>query len=318
MLVAFTEGGWFPFRWESLLMVAINVGILALVAWRHDLIRTSVLLYVVLVAFAFLVKSPLGGNVVRLAWLTTGALAVLFVGRQRRVLVAGISILTIVWNGVYLPIGRPLNVASADPSFYEPVASFVSSVPGVHKVEVVSTNVRREADLLAMRFPIARGWQTQIDRDRNNLFYSGTLTPSTYLEWLRENAVSYVAVPKKFVHEEAEQEAAVAASMTSSLRIVFENDNWRIYEVVDAQPLASGSATVIAVSPEQIRLRASQPGWTTVRFRYTPMYTVTAGDACVASTDDGWIRVKVDAAGEVILTVKLTMSGVLRRPSECG
>jgi len=177
---------------------------------------------------------------------------VLFVGRQRRVLVAAISILTIVWNGVYLPIGRPINVASADPSFYEPVASFVSSVPGVHKVEVVSTNVRRESDLLAMRFPIARGWQTQIDRDRNEIFYSGTLTPSTYLEWLRENAVSFVAVPKKFVHAEAEQEAAVVASMTSSLRAVYENDNWRIYEVVDAQPLASGSATVVAVSPEQI------------------------------------------------------------------
>lgn len=318
MLLLFSEGGWFPFRWQSLLMVVINVGILAWVARRQPIIRTSILLYAALVAFAFLVKSPLGGNVVRLAWLATGALGVLFVSKQRRIVVFAISVLTLVWNGVYLPIGRPLSVASADSSFYAPVAKFMSSVPGVHKVEVVSTNVRRESDLLAMSFPLARGWQTQIDRDRNALFYSNTLTAAAYLQWLQDNAVSFVAVPKKFVHSEAQQEAAIAASMASDLGLVFEDTNWRIYEVLDAEPLATNSTDVVGVSPEQLHVRASRTGWTTIRFRFTPMYKVTAGDACVGSTDDGWIRLNVRTPGDVTLTVKFTLSAALRRSVECG
>ena len=44
---------------------------------------------------------------------------------------------------------------------------------------------------------IARGWERQLDRDRNGLFYDGPtpLTPARYRAWLLEQAVSYVALP---------------------------------------------------------------------------------------------------------------------------
>ena len=47
---------------------------------------------------------------------------------------------------------------------------------------------------MAPRFPLARGWERQLDIKYNGLFYGAPLTPATYEAWLHELAVRFVAV----------------------------------------------------------------------------------------------------------------------------
>lgn len=318
VLALFPEGGWFPFRWQSLFMVVVNMAVLTYAARSHRVVRTAMLLYAALVVAAFIVRSPLGGNVVRLGWLTTGALSLLFVPMNRRLLTVGIVVLTIAWNGVYLPFDRSLTVASAHASFYEPVERFLASVPGVHRVEVVSTDTRREADVLAQHFPLARGWQTQVDRARNPIFYSDALTTTTYGQWLQENAVSYIAVPKRLLHHDARVEASIVKAMTSELRVVENVADWTIYEVRSPQALATNGAEVVKVTPESLQIRADRPGWSVVRFRYTHLYVVASGDACIEPTSDGWIHLLVRSPGEITLNVRLNLDDIGRSSDQCS
>ena len=48
---------------------------------------------------------------------------------------------------------------------------------------------------MARQWPIARGWQRQLDIERNKLFYGGVFNDLTYATWLSENGVRYVALP---------------------------------------------------------------------------------------------------------------------------
>lgn len=317
LLGRFSEGGWFPFRWQNLLMIGVGVSVVLVCARHNSLVRSTALVYTVIVIVAFVVKSPLGGNVVRLGWIAAGPVAVLFIPRHRRLALVAVVIFAVVWNGVYLPFDRSLTTASARESFYRPVAAFIGAQPGVHKVEVLPTDTRLESDVLAEFFPLARGWQTQIDRGRNGIFYSGDLTVQVYEEWLRNNAVSFVAVPKNHLHAEARDEASVITEMGDQLVDVFSDGDWSIYKVRDATPLATNGATVTAVSAEQIHVSATRAGMSELRFRYTPLYEVATGDACVSTTDDGWIRLLVKSPGEITLRVRLSVDGLVGRRTDC-
>ena len=61
-------------------------------------------------------------------------------------------------------------------------------------MEIPPTGNRWEADYVAPRFPLARGWLRQLESDDRDLFTDGNLTAATYRSWLDERGVSYVAV----------------------------------------------------------------------------------------------------------------------------
>ncbi len=54
-----------------------------------------------------------------------------------------------------------------------------------------------ESAYLAPNFELARGWLRQLDTTRDDIFYDddATLTDRAYSSWLRDNAISYVALP---------------------------------------------------------------------------------------------------------------------------
>jgi hypothetical protein len=64
------------------------------------------------------------------------------------------------------------------------------------RIEIPFTQNHGEARYVAPHVALARGWERQLDRERNALFYDDEpLTPQRYATWLRRNAVAYVAVP---------------------------------------------------------------------------------------------------------------------------
>ena len=108
-------------------------------------------------------------------------------------------------------------------------------------------------------------------------------------------------------------EAAVIRSRPAYLREVWENDDWQVYEVVDASPLVDNGAVVVDVQPDELTIDATRTGWTTLKFRFTDLYTVSEGAACIAPTDGGWIRIFVEQPGRIRLTISLSIGAFVTR-----
>ena len=128
---------------------------------------------------------------------------------------------------------------------------------------------------------MARGWERQVDVQRNPLFYSGTLTPAAYYGWLRYNAVRYVAISTASPDFAAVAEAVTVREGQPWLVPVWHNSFWRLYRVTGTYPLASPPGTVTASTPATITLRMSRAGTTIVRVHWSPLLRST-GSAALA------------------------------------
>ena len=75
--------------------------------------------------------------------------------------------------------------------------------------------------MVAPEFPLARGWERQLDTKDNALFYDGRLTPAPYDAWLHRLAVRYVAVADAELDYSAKQEVALIDRGLPFLRLVY-------------------------------------------------------------------------------------------------
>ena len=83
---------------------------------------------------------------------------------------------------------------------------------------MVATVDHWEARWVAPHVMLARGWERQLDRGRNGLFYEKAAEPLnalTYRRWLDEQAVSYVALPDSPLDYSAKREAALVRNPAS-------------------------------------------------------------------------------------------------------
>ena len=86
---------------------------------------------------------------------------------------------------------------------------------------------------------------------------------------------------------------------------------------ISHQTLAGNGATVIQVEPEALHLEAQNVGISTVRFRYTSLYRVTTGDACVTRSTGGWIELHVYEPGPITLDIDVTPASLFARHGTC-
>jgi len=318
LIVIFPEGGWFPFTWGSFVLLASGLVIASWFARDVPFVRWLTAIYGAVALGAFLVRSPLGGNVVRLGWLGLGPAVALSARQHRRVLVPVVAVCSLVWSGAYVKMGFFPPAEAAKASYYEPLARYLETLPQPLRVEVVPTTTFSQADGLALQISgIARGWESQVDRELNPELNTGDLDSGTYHRWLLDNAVSVVALPHDSIRPQSRDEAAVIEAGAPYLTKVWASVDWDVYRVIDARPLADHGATIVKVEPERLTIDAPNTGWTEVKFRYTDLYRVSAGDACVEPTDAGWIRLLVHRAGRIELSVQLTGDAVLRRQEPC-
>lgn len=70
-----------------------------------------------------------------------------------------------------------------------------------------------ESAYIAPTFPVARGWERQLDVAYDPIFYlPGALTARSYPSWLLANGVSYVALPGTALDYAATSEASLLRS----------------------------------------------------------------------------------------------------------
>jgi hypothetical protein len=266
-------------------------------------------LYALACAAAFAIATPVGGNAVRLGALFAGPVAAATI--PRRGLAALLALPLAYWQ-LQAPV-RDVAVASGDRSveaaYYAPVLRLLDHRPG--RVEIPFTRNHWEAARLAPHFPLARGWERQLDIATNPLFYDGRLSAAAYEQWLHANAVSYVALPDARLDYSARREAALVRAGQPFLTPIGRSRHWQLFAVTAPTPLASPPATLSGSSPQGFTLTFAAPGTSDVRIRFTPYWH--ARGACVSRGPGGFTRVRAARAAVVEVGIEFSLARVFER-----
>jgi hypothetical protein len=319
---AFPEGGTQPFSAGSFAVTA-GVTLAAALAVGDRRLRVPLLLYASAAVVSFLVASPMGGNVVRLGT-TFVAPALLLAARRasrsRRVVLVAILVVAAAWQWIdpFTQAAHGWGDRSARATYYRPLIRAVAAQGGpAGRVEVPFTRNHWETVFLARRFALARGWERQLDRRLNPLFYDKSLTPDAYHRWLRGNAVRYVALADVPIDGAGRSEAALVRSHPPFLVSVWRGPHWQLFRVRDAVPLATGAVGSVQLDQTGLRLTATRAGPIVARVRWSPYWTVVAGEGCVARRGR-WTLVRAWRPGSLVLTVRFSVGRLLDEPPPCS
>src|SRR6478609_9710928 len=201
---AFPFSGRQPMSWGSIVLpVAMGVAVFVLVPRDWRVVRLGTAVYTLGVVLCWLIPSPVGSNVTRLALLFGGVLlaaAAMAGGIRRRT--AALLAMALITSGIW-----QVAVAATDVVTTAPDAAWAADIHALvrqldktdahlGRVEVVPPKSHRDAASLAPYFNLARGWNRQADAERNPLFYDRDvpLTAAAYRAWLDRWAVRYVVL----------------------------------------------------------------------------------------------------------------------------
>jgi len=342
----FPEGGSEPYPLVSLLAtLAVVVAFAVALPREHGRLRLAAGVYVLACVAFLLVPTPMGSNVERYGVLLAGPLLICAVASSRAAagevgacgragpagsgryglgspvaLPALAFILWALWAG-WGPVRETLAVAGSpatNGAYYAPVERFLDAhARGPVRIEVPLTRTHWETAELAPRVSLARGWEKQLDERYNGVLLSAGLNAASYERWLREQAVSYVALPAVQLDPSSAREGDLVRAGLPYLRLVYSSRHWRIYAVRAPAPLASGPGRVTSLGHESVGLQAYAPGRLLVRVRWTPYWTVTSGAGCVQRGAGGWTRVDAARRGPLLLRASFSLGRAFGAGRSC-
>jgi hypothetical protein len=328
LALAFPEGGHEPFAFSTFWpILVIAVAAIALIRKDERILIAGIALYAAGCIVAFAVPTAVGSNAARLTELAAGPLAALLLWPRRKALLlaAALPLLYVQWHAPVRDVSNASWDQSRAAAYYRPLLSFLGRESGpahpgpAHppfRVEIPFTAFHWEAFEVAPRFPLARGWERQLDIQYNQLFYGGALTAATYEAWLHRLAVRFVAVPDTRLDYAGVNEAALIDRGLPYLHLVFRTPHWRVYSVLGATPIAQG-AQLLAIGANSLTLRAAHPGSALVRVRFTPYWAITEGSGCVAP-DGGYTRVTIRRPGVVKVTISFSLGRIRASSPRCN
>jgi hypothetical protein len=284
-------------------------------------LRVGALLAAVVALIAFVAPTPIGSNASRVPMLAAAPLAIAYLRGPalKAALVAGALAIVPVTNLVHdlLPAGD----ASASAAYYAPLRAHLPRTgTATQRLEVVDPRSHGADSYLPRQIPLARGWERQLDVASNPIFYDGGLTAATYLAWLRDRGVGWVALPDAKIDWGAVSERALVAAGLPYLREVWHSPHWRLFRVTVPAPMARGVARVTGLTDQAVRLRADRAGPTDISVAYSRVLALTDGSGdtagCVSRAPDGNVRVVVPGPGSYELQGRLT--ALADRAARCG
>lgn len=327
LAAAFPEGGYMPFDFSTFIPVpAMAVGALVLLPKRERGMRIAAALYGLATTVAFFVQTPMGSNAVRLGTLFAGPLALLAIRFPRRQLArAGFVALLLTlgvwqWSSAARDFLASQDEPSANVSYYGPLLRFLATQrPEQGRVEIPFTRSHWEAAVVAPRFPLARGWERQLDAGRNPLFYAGILSDFTYANWLAEHAVHFVALPDVKPDESSFKERGLIEDNPPYLHLIRRLPHWRIYLFTLPHPMVipddGADIRLTHLGSDDLDLYVRKPGSALVRVRWSPYWRVPG--ACVERAGD-WTRVVATHAGPLHMGTSFSVERVIFRGPRCG
>nr|WP_246113422.1 hypothetical protein [Streptomyces montanus] len=281
----------FPFTGEQLMPAAriwppvlLGVAVLTLAPRGWRVLRWAAAVYTAGTVLTYLIPSPIGTNVERLAELFAPAalLAALLAVRgpgHRRVALVLALVFSVGWVGK--KTCDDLMVSTTVPAWAAETTGVVGALDrlGAHRtrVEVVPARNHREATALAPHVNLARGWNRQLDVERGRLFYDGTFSATTYRAWLDRWAVGFVVLPAGQPDGFAEDEARLVRSRPAWLEPVWRDGHWQVFRVRDAVPLVSAPASVVRASSDELVVHMRRAGSVTARVAFSPWMYAEGG-----------------------------------------
>ncbi|HUA04360.1 MAG TPA: hypothetical protein VMB27_10685 [Solirubrobacteraceae bacterium] len=324
LAIAFPEGGVEPFAFSAFWpIVVISIAALLVIPRGDVALRAGVVLYVIGCIAAFAIASPVGSNVTRLAPLLAGPLAALLwwpqPGRRTAALLAVVlPLLYLQWQAPVRDIRTADDNAEVTAAYFRPLIAYLSRQSDQpFRIEIPFTLFHWEAYLMAPEFPLARGWERQLDIRYNPLFYDRDLTPAKYEAWLHQVAVRYVAVSDKDLDYSAKQEVALIDHGLPYLDLVFHTRQWRVYAVRDPTPIVQGAATLTDLGSDWLEVDGLRSGTAIVRVHYSPYWAITEGDGCVGPYGD-FTQLTVRRPGPIRVAMRFSLSRIRATSTRCS
>jgi hypothetical protein len=296
--LVFPGAGQFPFAFSSFVAIPLWCGSALYVTrglrGEERQLRWAIAAYLLAATLVWLVPNPMGGNAVRLGALFGGpVLAAVVLARRPRVspwFLALFMVGGLFWqvNASVSQIARSVGDPSTSRSYFQPPARWLRDHGGDGvRVEVPPTANHWESAYLASQFELARGWLRQLDTTRDDVFYDGDspLTAAAYRRWLRQNAISYVALPDAPLDYSSVAERKLILDDPPYLDLRWTSPHWRIYAVRDpeplVEPLGASAARVLWVGRQSFGLDVTRPGDFLVRVNFTPYWSISRGAGCL-------------------------------------
>jgi hypothetical protein len=297
----FHEPGRMPFTWpvtRPLFIAALAIAVVA----RPVPVRLAALAYAAGTSVIYLTTNPIGSNVERLALLFAPAVVAATARGPRLVVAAGV-LAAGQWTArdPITDIGNAHHVAVERAAAHRLVDLLAGLTPVTGRIEVVPFLEHGESDVVAQRWPLARGWERQVDTVRAAPLYRHSLTAESYHQWLADNAVQYVAVGRHRHDWSAASELRVLASSPPYLSVAVQSGDWTVWKVVDAQPLVTGVATLQSVDPAHIVVDATATGVVNVNLHWSRWLSVSSG-SCIRRAGDDAVQINVRRTGIVTLS----------------
>ncbi len=321
LAIAFPEGGREPFASASMLPVLV-LALAALLFLPRDAykLRAGALLYALGTIAAFALATPVGSNDARFGAFIAAPLAALLWWPRRVVLLAvlAVPLLYIEWHDP----ARDLSTALADPSaasgYYAPLLDFLGRQSGPpFRTEIPFTRFHWEAYVVARRYPLARGWERQLDLEDNALFYDGRLNAASYRAWLDENAVRFVAAADAPLDYSAKREMELIDHGLPYLRLKLQTKHWRIYEVANPSPIVQGAAILKTLGTDSLTLQATRPGTALIHVRFSPYWSLSEGSGCVAPSG-AFTALTIHSRGPMRLVMRFSFGRIGARSPRCS
>ncbi len=299
--IVFPGSGQFPFAFTSFVAIPLWCGS-ALYVTRglreERQLRWVIAGYLAASAVIWLAPNPIGGNAVRLGALFGGpVLAAVVLARRPRVSPWFLALF--MAGGLYWQvtasvsqIARSVGDPSTSRSYFQPPSQWLRAHGGSGvRVEVPPTANHWESAYLASQVELARGWLRQLDTTRDDIFYDESeLTTATYGHWLRQNAISYVALPDAPLDYSSAAERRLILRAPPYLHLRWSSPHWRIYAVRNPEPLVDPMGTAAAqtlwVGRQSFGLNVTRPGDFLVRVNFTPYWSISRGAGCLLRRGD--------------------------------
>lgn len=301
----FGEGGTQSFSGASFRDAVIATGLVAiLVPWRARLVRVGALVGLAMLVAAFVLPTPVGDNSLRLSMLFAVPVVGAFV--TWRPWLTGFAVIA---TALPQQIGSHYSFTygpSASASYYVPLIDEIRSRgPVVGRVEIPETEAHWDAAYVARAVPLARGWLRQLDKRLNeHVLFSPHFPPGAYRDFLRANAVQYVAVPDANPTASGRQEADAVRAGLPYLRAVWSNAHWTLYAVRRPTPIVAAPGRFVSMDASSITLDAPAHASVPVSLRWSRWLTVS-GAGCVVRGAHGHVVVHTGSGGRLVLGSRL-------------